>query len=65
MHGGEGIYRVDLSAEVSREELLPEIKLKTAVQVRPQWRKFFFTVPVLCNYMAQEPFLLCFRNLHG
>jgi hypothetical protein len=39
MHGGEGIYRVDLSAEVSREELLPEIKLKTAVQVRPQNRQ--------------------------
>ena len=33
MHGGEGIYRVELAAEVSREELQPEIKLKTTVQV--------------------------------
>jgi hypothetical protein len=32
MHGGEGIYRLDLTAEVSREEVLPEIKLKTLVQ---------------------------------
>ena len=33
MHGGEGIYRVELATEVSREELQPEIKLKTTVQV--------------------------------
>jgi hypothetical protein len=33
MHGGEGIYRLDLSAEISREEIQPELKLKSSVQV--------------------------------
>ena len=33
MHGGEGIYRLDLESEVRAEEVAPEIKLKNVVQV--------------------------------
>jgi len=37
MHGGEGLMRVDLTSPVTREDILPEIKLKSSVQVlRPQ-----------------------------
>ena len=33
MHGGEGIYRLDLDSENHTEEAQPEVKLKTSVQV--------------------------------
>ena len=33
MHGGEGLTRLDLISRISREDIHPEIKLKTAVQV--------------------------------
>jgi len=37
MHGGDGLMRVDLHAGISHEEISPEIKLKSTVQVlRPQ-----------------------------
>jgi len=37
MHGGEGLYRVDLETGNHLEEALPEVKLKNCVQVvRPQ-----------------------------
>ena len=33
MHGGEGIHRLDLDSELKAEEVAPEIKLKSVVQV--------------------------------
>ena len=33
MHGGEGLMRLDLVSRISLEDIQPEIKLKSAVQV--------------------------------
>ena len=33
MHGGEGLMRLDLVSRISLEDIHPEIKLKSAVQV--------------------------------
>jgi len=33
MHGGEGIHRLDLKSDLSYEDIHPEIKLKSSVQV--------------------------------
>ena len=33
MHGGEGLMRLDLVSRISIEDIQPEIKLKSAVQV--------------------------------
>ena len=33
MHGGEGVYRLDLEGSLHQEDACPEIKLKHSVQV--------------------------------
>ena len=40
MHGGEGVFRVDLESQLHTEESQPEVKLKSRVQVvRPSESK--------------------------
>ena len=55
MHGGEGIYRLELGAEISREEIQPEFKLKTSVQASQRTTS---TVPIPADG-GGVPYLYC------
>ena len=44
MHGGEGLMRLDLVSRISLEDIHPEIKLKSAVQVYLSFYLFSFTL---------------------